>query len=68
MKTKSTYAVTKPQLVGILDAVNTINNRFRSGNVVPVEKASVPRSEWEAVRIAIIAAFPEVFNEAKKEV
>lgn len=66
MKSKSTYPVTKPELVGILEAVNTINDRFRSGNAVPVEKASVPAPEWEAVRVAIIAAFPEVFDAAKQ--
>lgn len=68
MKSKSTYPVTKPELVGILEAVNTIDMRFRSGNSVPIEKATVPHSEWEALRTAVIAAFPEVFNRAKKEV
>ncbi len=66
MKKPEGYTVTKPELVNLLDAVAAINERFRSGNSVPIDKAAVPRAEWEAVRIALIAAFSEVFTEAKQ--
>lgn len=66
MKKLVGYVVTKPDLTQLLEAVVVINDRFRSGNSVPIEKASVPTSEWEAVRVALIAAFPEVFTLSKE--
>lgn len=61
-----THPITTPNLIKLLEAINTIDPRFRSGNSIPVEKATVPQAEWEAVRTALFAAFPEVFEEAKK--
>ena len=66
MKMLAGYVVTKPNLTRLLEAVVVINERFCSGNSVPIEKASVPVAEWEAVRVALIAAFPEVFVGAKE--
>lgn len=45
-----------PTLTPLRRALLAIGARFRSGNDVPVEKAMVPREEWEALCGALDAA------------
>lgn len=51
-----------PGVLQLLQALGSIDQRFTSGNAVPVEKASVPAAEWEAVKSALVASFPNLFT------
>lgn len=41
----------------LIDAIDVIASRFRSGNRIPVDKAVVPAGEWNAL-VAALAAPP----------
>lgn len=52
---RAALAATSKQQVGEVqgDAREAIDARFRSGNSIPVERASVPREEWESLKAAL---------------
>lgn len=50
----------QPSPAGQGDALEAIDARFRSGNQVPVDRAAVPREEWDALKSALAARQPVV--------
>lgn len=52
----------------ISDAIEVVDARFRSGNAIPIDRAWVPRQEWEALKSAIEAALPHVQQAEGEEV